>query len=99
MSGMLPAASKNWKEMSLSVSPLQKPFFQPRASNNPEAAGQEQEGSQEATLTTEKSQEESRGGEWKAKRQSQKGKKKKGPYTWMIWADHNKIGETVLVTL
>lgn len=34
MSGMLPAASANWKEMSLSVPPLHEPFFQPRSSIN-----------------------------------------------------------------
>lgn len=34
MSGMLPAASENWKEMSLSVPPLHEPFFQPRDSIN-----------------------------------------------------------------
>lgn len=34
MSGMLPAASENWKEMSLSVPPHHEPFFQPRDSIN-----------------------------------------------------------------
>lgn len=34
MSGMLPAASENWKEMSLSVPPLHEPLFQLRDSIN-----------------------------------------------------------------
>lgn len=54
---MLPVASENWEEVSLLVTPLQEPFLEPRATGNPEVAGQEQEGSQEPTPITEKSQE------------------------------------------
>lgn len=65
--GMLPAASENWEEALLPVPPLQEPFLEPRAISNPEAAGQEQEGSQEPTLVTEKSQEKSRASAEKGK--------------------------------